>query len=190
MTQQSKKSAKGFTLIELVAVITIIVMLGAIAVGGMGYLDQKRSKEQAKVTIELLAQAIENYKLEMGEYPGLDEDTDVEGKVSDELYDALFYEGYLYSVDDPAWTQGMASKIYLAELDPRNGKQTLVNSTTGDVPDSGLKIRDPWGREYRYRKGDDAQNPDFDLWSVGKDGNTDASNPSRDGDNADDIRNF
>ncbi len=191
MIQKPSKPDKGFTLIELVAVITIIVILGAISVGGMAFVNQARSKKEAEVTIALLSKAMEDYKLDMGKYPGLDEDSPLNGDISDEIYDALFYEGYRYAEDESSWVEGDATKIYLPQLDPRNRKQTLVESTLADTPDSGLKIRDPWGRPYRYRKGDNSENPDFDLWSMGEDGKTNPSDPTRQDEvNVDDIRNF
>jgi hypothetical protein len=87
------------------------------------------------------------------------------------------------------WTKAM--KIYLNELDPRATKQGWVTTTTAATPAASLKILDPWGNNYRYRKGSNAQNPDFDLWSMGKDSKTNAATPSAtDPLNADDIRNF
>jgi hypothetical protein len=66
-----------------------------------------------------------------------------------------------------------------------------VTTTTNAAPGANLKIIDPWGNNYRYRKGTNAQNPDFDLWSMGKDGKTNTATPSTtQTDNKDDIRNF
>jgi hypothetical protein len=70
-----------------------------------------------------------------------------------------------------------------------------VTTTTAATPTATSTIVDPWGKEYRYRKGTAAQNPDFDLWSTGKDVDTNTSNPSlttpaTNNRNVDDIRNF
>jgi hypothetical protein len=70
-------------------------------------------------------------------------------------------------------------------------------------------VVDPWGNQYCYRTefgtpnastgvaaaNADTQNPGFDLWSMGKDGRTNASNPSMttpatNNTNKDDVRNF
>ena len=81
----------------------------------------------------------------------------------------------------------------MPELDPANNK---VGWTSGKAS-ATTKILDPWNNEYRYRSAVDAngkantstQNPDFDLWSVGKDGKTNPSSPT-DKSNRDDIKNF
>lgn len=180
----------GFTLIEMMAVITIIMILAAVVVGGTSFVNDRQAREKARIDISLLSKAIEEYKLDMGEYPGSDDNTAVQGDVSEELYEALFLNGYNYQSNGGSGTTKY--KIYVPELDPRNAKQTWVDLATTAAPGATpLKIKDPWRNAYRYRKGQNAQNPDFDLWSCGKDGKTDAVNPSmKIKENMDDIRNF
>ena len=190
----------AFTLIELMVVITIIVILAGLVVGGMEYANQRSASEKAKTQIALLSKGIEEYKLDMGGYPGTDDNTAVAGDVSEQLYETLFYEGYDYDKQSfPAvWEKTVNGvkipktiKIYLSELNPLSTKQGWVTTTTSGAPAASLKILDPWGNNYRYRKGTNAQNPDFDLWSMGKDGKTNTATPSAtDPLNADDIRNF
>ena len=182
----------AFTLIELMAVITIIVILAGIVIGGMGYVNEKQAREKAKVQVELLSKAIEEYKMDMGEYPGLLDDSPEDGDVSEELYQALFRDGYEYTSQDPApanWTK--ATKIYLPELDPTTSKQGWLDPVAAGTPPENVKIKDPWGGNYKYRKGANAQNPDFDLWSSGKDMQSDTESPELSSQkNKDDIRNF
>jgi len=160
--------------------------------------NEKQARDKAKVQIAMLSKAIEEYKLDMGVYPGTAANTNVNGltgtpSVSAELYKALFKDGYDYSMaTDTAknnWPATRATKIYLPELDPRNSKVGWVDPVTSTTPPDSVPIKDPWGNPYRYRKGTNAQNPDFDLWSVGKDNkhNTGTLNHA---DNRDDIRNF
>ena len=192
-----RRHSAGFTLIELMATITIIVILAGIVVAGMGYVNEKQAREKAKVQIELLSKAIEEYKMDMGAYPGSQSAfggglaTSVAGDFSQVLYTALFYEGYEYSQNqnrpDPNNTK--ATKIYLPELDPRTSKMGWVDSSTNTTPPPNKKIIDPWGNNYRYRTGNGAQNPDFDLWSYGKDNKYNNSNLKHK-DNNDDVRNF
>ena len=198
----------AFTLVELMAVITIIVILAGLVVGGMGFVTERQAKEKAKVQIALLSKAIEEYKLDMGKYPGSANDTPAAGKISAELYDELFFEGYDFSTQNPPpdkWEKTVgsvvvpkATKMYLADLDPRSTKQGWVPLPTGFKQDSPKppatqKILDPWGKEYYYRKGKDAMNPDFDIWSAGKDGKSKFSTSAADmghADMKDDIKNF
>lgn len=182
----------AFTLIEVLAVIAIIMILAGIVVGGMEYAKQRQASEKARVQIALLSKAIEEYKVDMGVYPGTDENTAVAGDVSEQLYQALFKDGYDYTNPaTPPSSWAKASKIYLNQLDPRSNKQGWVPKTTANTPGTNIKILDPWANGYLYRKGSNAQNPDFDLWSMGKDGKTNTTNPSKtETDNKDDIRNF
>lgn len=193
MKTNSLRGRGGFTLIELMAVIVIIVILATIVVGAMNYVQEKQAKEKARVQINLLAKAIEEYKLDMGKYPGKVDNTPADGSgVSSELYEALFYEGYTASEspNSSSGTSTTASKIYLPELDPTTSKLGWVTASTSSKPPATTKILDPWGNEYRYRKGTNAQNPDFDVWSCGKNGKTTANSAKLEGDNKDDIRNF
>jgi prepilin-type N-terminal cleavage/methylation domain-containing protein len=204
-----RRGRAAFTLIELMAVITIIVILAGIVVGGLGYVNEKQAREKAKVQIGLLSKALEEYKLDMGTYPPTANKpgtfTSKATNTSAELYIALFYEGYDYAKQgSPAvWTKRVgtvdvpkATRIYLPELDPTNSKQGWVDPVTG-TPPASTPIKDPWGNQYGYRTATDSdgtanadtQNPDFDLWSIGKDGKS-APDTAADKTNKDDIRNF
>jgi prepilin-type N-terminal cleavage/methylation domain-containing protein len=188
----SRRHPAAFTLVELLAVITIIVILAGIVVGGLSHVRDKQAREKAKVQVSMLERAIDEYKLDMGAFPGTGMNfgglaNDEDGASSEVLYTALFYDGWQYT--DPAtpptdWKK--ATSIYLAELDPRSSQVGWLTPVgPDDPPPANLKIKDPWGQDYRYRVGNIAQNPDFDLWSMGKDGKTDPANKL-----LDDVRNF
>ena len=209
ITQRHGKPA--FTLIELMAVITIIVILAGLVVGGLGFVTERQAKEKARVQMALLTKALEEYKLDNGAYPPMANSTDGLG-TSDDLYVALFYEGYDFNKQaeggsPPAtWTKTLggvtvpkATRIYLPDLDPTTSKQGWVDpvTATNATPPASTEIKDPWGNPFRYRSGKSpsgtanpsAINPDFDLWSMGKDAATHASDVKNK--NAkDDIRNF
>jgi general secretion pathway protein G len=160
-TQPSSPNRRGFTLIELLVVITIIVILAGLSMGGYGYVVRKQADSQAAIQINLLSTALEEYKLDNGEYPPTD--------TTNSLYKLLYWTGANASPPE---------KIYLADLDPNSKRQGWLEGTGENAT-----IRDPWGNEYIYRRGDNsaAKNPDFDLLSKGKDGT-----PG----NADDIDNY
>lgn len=140
----------GFTLVEMLVTITIIVILAGLSLGGFKYVTAKQANSQAAIQIKLLEKAIEEYKLDNGEYPP-------QGTDSGSLYTELYYKG----VNDP-----QNNKIYVAELDPDNNKQGWTQGTGASV-----KIVDPWGKQYVY-KNPGIVNPDFDLSSYGQDGKT------------------
>ena len=180
--------SSGFTLVEIVVVMTIMVILAGLVVGSMSYVRGRQDREKAKAQIALLAKAIEEYKTDMGEYPG-DENANASEQDSKDLYQALFKDGYDYTNPDnpPTGTWDKARKIYLTQLDPQANKQGWVDKVAvgAAIPDE-LAIVDPWGKYYRYRRGTSARNPDFDLWSAGKDGKTNLTDMKH-ADNRDDI---
>lgn len=144
---------RGFTLIELLVVITIIAILAGLSMGGYSYVMRKQADSQADIQISLLEKALEEYKLDNGEYPATGA-----GQKASTLFEPLYRKGR----DNPN-----QFKIYLAELDPINNNQGWTEGAGTNV-----KIIDPYGKEYIYRRGDhaSAKNPDFDLASPGKDG--------------------
>lgn len=181
MKINTRKAPAAFTLIELMAVITIIVILAGLVIGGMGFVNSRQATEKAKVQIALLSKALEEYKLENGNYPPTGNSSSGLNN-SRLLFNALYYDG----------VQNQTT-IYLPQLDPETNKQ----GWTSGKASSNVKILDPWGKEYGYRTGQNAsgklnsqtQNPDFDLWSYGKDGKTRTVQPQHQT-NKDDIKNF
>lgn len=162
---------RGFTLIELLVVIAIIVILAGLSMGGFSYVTRKQADSQAAIQISLLEKALEEYRLDNGEYPPSGN--------TNSLFRLLYWNA-VKTPPDPS------AKIYLAELDPINNKQGWTDGTG-----IATKIIDPWGNEYIYRRGDQAsaKNPDFDLASRGKDGRSNLNNPNAP-ENKDDIDNY
>ena len=69
----AKGAAKGFSLLEIMVTITIMTMImGAVGVGVMGYLDKSKIK-QAKIDIGTISNALDLYKTEFGRYPDSDD---------------------------------------------------------------------------------------------------------------------
>jgi len=156
----SPARTKGFTLIEMLVTVTIIIILMGLSVGGFQFVTQKQANSQAEIQVKLLSNALEEYKLDNGNYPPAGN--------SNSLFTLLYYNGANATPQE---------KIYVSQLDPVTNKQGWTEGTG-----AGVKIIDPWGAEYIYRVGSDplAKNPDFDIISKGKDGIVN---------NADDIRN-
>ena len=181
MHSSPRPGRAAFSLIELMAVIVIIVILASLIVGGLGYASERQAKEKCRVQMALLSKAIEAYKLDNGIYPDTGSTSD--GTGGDQI---LFRELYFNGSSDST------KRIYLPELDPVTSKQGWTTGASSAV----TPITDPWAKPYRYRSATTAagvangltQNPDFDLWSMGKDGLTNA-NPQH-ADSLDDIRNF
>lgn len=198
--KQHRRQA-AFTLIELMAVITIIVILGSLVVGSYSYVMLRQANAKARVQIALLSKALEDYKSDMGTYPLTgDKSTATSptgtGTSTTYLWQPLFKDGYDYTNLATPPTPPKATKIYCADLNPVSTKQGWVTTVTS-MPASSTVV-DPWGNEYCYRSAMPLTgtipnaatlNPDFDLWSMGKDGKTNPGTPS-DKVNLDDIKNF
>ena len=197
-TQRSGKAA--FTLIELMAVNTIIVILAALVVGGLSFVTEKQAKSRAQVQMSLISKALEDFKSDNGFYPpggktgtaiGPKDNVDPTNLASattqsKALYEALFWDT---DFDGTGATKGNGErddddqKNYLPELDPSSTKQGWISGTGANA-----FIVDPWGFPYAYRSAVQAngspfaatQNPDFDLWSFGKNSKSNASRTHKD----------
>ena len=160
---------------ELVVVVAIIAVLAALTLGAFNFISQKNARTKATVQLGLLAKTIQEYHADNRSYPV---NADANGERGDEvLYKALYWDGFQ--------AKDNGGKIYLAELDPTHntkGGQAWIQGK-----DEAAHIVDPWGNPYRYRTGDQAVNPDFDLWSLGPDGKTNPDPKHKD--SLDDIKN-
>ncbi len=186
----SRQSA--FTIIEVLTVIAIIAILATVIVGGMTLAMEKQNFSKAEVEIGLLSKALEEYKLDNGAYPPTPDSPDGEN-TSRLLFRALYWDS---DNDQQGIGTGQEEgdrdqKIYVPELDPVTSKQKWTKPPASE----NTVITDPWKREYRYRSGKDqsgrtnpsTDNPDFDLWSTGKDGATKPATPT-DKVNLDDVK--
>src|SRR5436305_4436231 len=59
----------GFTLLELLIVISIIIVLAGITIATMGYVQDKGRRSRAEAEIAAMSAALESYKADNGIYP-------------------------------------------------------------------------------------------------------------------------
>src|SRR5436189_542532 len=64
-----KHRYNAFTLIELVLVVGIITVLGALVLSTVGYARKKAARARAETEIAAISAACENYKADTGVYP-------------------------------------------------------------------------------------------------------------------------
>lgn len=64
-----RQSLDGFTLVELLIVITVIAILAALTLNIAGFINEKSARERAKTEIEALSAALNDYKAVHGDYP-------------------------------------------------------------------------------------------------------------------------
>ncbi len=182
------KGLRGFTLVELLTVVTIIVILSGMVMGVSGFVQRKAAIDKAKTQLELFNLKITEYMTDSGGFLPPTSEEDVEARSGLIIYrmlygDGIGADGIAGTADDGALDgrPDEGAVVYLADLDPNNNNQNMINKRGGEVP---VELVDPWGNPWRFRnqKGDPSQeNPDFDLWSTGPDGKNGT---------ADDIKNW
>ena len=154
------QGAQGFTLVEILTVMAIIVALAAMSIGGMSYMQNKAKESKTRVFIGSISAAMEEYHFDNGEYPE-QPDSSKKGGSTKILYQSLYgdHDGDL--IPDEGET------VYLAMLDPHktgSGRQVKLFSWS-KFP----MLVDGWDRTMRYVSPREMNPPSsFDLWSTGK----------------------
>lgn len=176
--RRTRASRPAFTLVEILVVISIIMVLAAMSIGGMGFVKRKAAEGRTEVLLGTVSTALEQYSADNGFLPEGDGDTGSTLQVYVALYgdgELTLNSGSLSITSSPDGTADPGAQVYLDILNPGNTKAALN-------VDPDYNIVDAWGEPIRYRHsvsgGDpDMMNPDadFDLWSYGVDGMTGGS---------------
>ncbi len=196
------RAAKGFTLMEVLIVMVIIVVLATMTISIYTWLETRKSEQTAEAVVRRVTKALDSYHTDVGEYPYGTESpfrnngvavADGDEYSSNVVYMALFGDYKNEGVPD------RDAVIYDPELNPSTQPQN--NPTVREIKLTNKKGRqvkiyilaDPWGLTYRYRLGHEQPipnknpksskvvmgkgvNPDFDFWSFGKDSDCDLDN--------------
>ena len=133
----SPRSDCGFTLIELLTVIAIIGILAAITLGVATGVKTRASIGQAKTELSTIAQALESYKRQYGDYPHTQNPNQ-------------FLQALTGTLNPKRVAMQPKGRSFL-EL----AKFTLVNSANADDTaldpiSSTVTLKDPWGTDYYY----------------------------------------
>jgi general secretion pathway protein G len=121
-------SRKGFTMVELMAVLIILGLLATVLVRNfMGQTDKARAVI-TKANLKILHSAISQFKMETGRFP-----TEDEGLIAliEQPSDIEIWEpgGYLESTEIPE--DGWGNE-FIFELYPESGKQFVIRSSGPD----------------------------------------------------------
>lgn len=181
----------GFTLIELITVVSVIVILFALVVGGYTYADRSSKRSRTEVVIRAVRSGLENYKEKFGSYPkAANGDTTV--AIGDKsyiagggacLYQAMSGDGF--DQIEGATGQGVP------ESDGQLDLNEAPNVMLADMPremwtkvDTLYFMTDGFGHPLRYIRaaplvaptpGDPPPDPltvnrgTYDIWSYGED---------------------
>jgi prepilin-type N-terminal cleavage/methylation domain-containing protein len=167
------ESQRAFTLIELLAVIGIIAILSAITFGIVKGVNERAAIGQAKAELASLAQSLEEYKRQYGDYPRVGtsatpETTASTGGQSGKFFNSLF--GKLGPAGAP-----IDAKVFIEATKFSLSVATLP--TGGNTTPVANAFLDPWGRFYVYAYASGWST--YQLLSAGPDGKIlDAFDPS------------
>jgi prepilin-type N-terminal cleavage/methylation domain-containing protein len=166
-TESSGTSSRGFTVVEILVVMTIILVLAGLILATSSYVHNKGARSRAEAEIAAMSAALENYKADNGVYPSnpdtnaLNAKTALDPSVTTYQKASLWLYGQLSG--DLDYNRSAEAKSYFAF------KDNQLSPATGNV----AYIKDPFGNSYGYSTinastGDPAKgyNPTFDLWST------------------------
>lgn len=177
----------AFTLIELIVVVSIIAVLGALVLSTAGYARKKGARARAETEIAAMSAACENYKADNGVYPlgnanlgnSTPYDTDTLDPVNDlnpaatpipNVYTKASLYLYKVLMADNNADGASEGKVYMVLTPNQMLRADMSQPPSGSNPVIG--VRDPFGNSYGYstKKASDPNasgyNPTFDLWST------------------------
>jgi len=165
-SNSSFRVSTGFTLIELIVVITVIVVLTGLVLSTVGYVQKKAARSRAETEIAAISAACESYKADNGVYPRDATTTDtLDAKATINMANYRAASQYLYGqlAGDPDF-DGIPNSNYKTYM---QFKPNMLGA------DNANKVypRDPFGNSYGYSTANQANpsqgyNPTFDLWST------------------------
>ncbi|MDZ4743968.1 MAG: type II secretion system protein GspG [Verrucomicrobiota bacterium] len=131
----------SFTLIEILAVISIILILAGITIGVIGYANNKAIRDRTTTEIKFIELQLERYKNEEGDYPT---------NSFSSLNNLFFYLG--------------------AARNNGNGTRPIAQFKSGQYTTNGAggtnSLVDPYGNPYGYQCTGSNNLSGFDLWST------------------------
>jgi general secretion pathway protein G len=133
MKRQRIKMGKGFTMVELMAILIIIGLLATLVVTKVAdKIDQARVTT-TKANLKALHSAINQFKMDTGRFPTEDEGLKA---LIEQPSDVITYApgGYLETTEIPkdAW-----GRDYIYELNPESGKPFVIKSYGADGEEGG-----------------------------------------------------
>ena len=171
-----KSSTKGFTLMELMAVLVIIGILFGIIFTGASYLFSAQEEKKAKAELEAISLALEDFKSEFGDFP-ITEDSGSEDECAKVLFMTL--SGWM-DIDGSEIPGEERGRSFLPSdsftLGKKEGQSIEIYSLTTEeiLGNSGVNkeifMIDPWGNPYVYEYPRLDGHSGFLLFSRGPDG--------------------
>lgn len=170
LTGVRKGAHTGFTLVELLVVMAVLVVIAAFSLGLAGWVNGRVKTARTENQMHLLQVHLDRYATDNGLLFQGDDPSGLS------VYRMLFGDGVgpdllLGTADDEPvdCLSDEGASVYLADLDPHRNPLRMVKLGSAGRP---VELVDPFGNSWRYRAGPGGGviNPDFDLWSPGPDG--------------------
>ncbi|MEO8440448.1 MAG: type II secretion system protein GspG [Spartobacteria bacterium] len=153
----------GFTIVEVLAVMTIILVLAGLVLATSSYMHNKGARSRAEAEIAAMSAALENYKADNGLYPSSTATNTLNTQTSNDPSGYADASKYLFQAlagDSNADGQPGPGTVYMA---------FKPNQLGGTSP--AFFVKDPFGNSYGYSTINQTDatkgyNPTFDLWST------------------------
>lgn len=152
---RKNRHPRGFSILELLIVVAVITVLGALTINTAAYMNWKAARERATAEVRAIETALESYKVDNGDYPRDPATTD--------LLNPLDH----YNPNNPAHRAASiaSGKTLYAALCPSEGKVYFTPQKSMINP-AGYLV-DPFGNPYGYST-DEKKSPSgfIALWST------------------------
>jgi prepilin-type N-terminal cleavage/methylation domain-containing protein len=155
----------GFTIIELLVVMAVIIILAGLILSTVGYVENKGARSRAEAEIAAMSATLESYKADNGTYPRdtTTDNVDAHAAIDFSKYQPASQHLYGQLAADPDF-DGV----------PNTGSTSYMQfkpNQVGKDMNGKVYLRDPFGNSYGYSTAyqkDPATgyNPTFDLWST------------------------
>lgn len=152
-THPIRRASRGFTLVELLVVISIIIVLAAMSLGGVQIATKRAKTLQTQSDAMALQQAIEQYYQEYSKLPGVGSTSDeiqTRGEAGVELLTIL-----LGKEDDTGTMQNPRKLAFLNVKESRNAKKGGLVYSNGGAGGQINGLYDAWGRPFNVRLDND-----------------------------------
>jgi prepilin-type N-terminal cleavage/methylation domain-containing protein len=179
VARRVRSAPRGFTLIEILIVISIIALLSSFVLVAVNQGRKGASEAITRTQVEQIAGAVERYFQDEATYPAMDLPTTERDNHFPALYDAILGEARPHG-------KGGRSAPYIRVKEDQIGVwdedvEEYRLATREEIADQDTKkyMLDSWGNPYVYRcnKGRKKEawmhNSDYDVYSLGQNGKDD-----------------